>query len=203
MLSMQTVVNQLRTEGYLSDELTDSVLEALFAPDPNAMPWYIRGVVGLSGWIAALFVVGFVVVGLSSVYSVTESATTLVLIGSVLCFAMTMVKRRWLKSIFIGQTSLAINLAGQLLIIAGAGIETEEIIPTAIVTIILQGIMILVFPDSTQRFLSVLMIVGALFAVLITEWEFYKAMHLLIIMLAAISLIIWATRSKIFYSLTI
>jgi len=195
MLSMQTVISQLRTEGYLNNEVTDSELETLLAPDPNTIPWYIRGAVGLSGWIAALFIVGFVIVGLGTMYKFTESALILVLIGTGLCMAMTAVKRYWLESIFIGQTSLAINLAGQLLIIVGVGAETEEIIATAIATIVLQVIMIQIYPDPIQRFLSVLMIVGALF-VLMEEWKFYEAIHLLVIILATISLIIWAVDSK-------
>jgi hypothetical protein len=79
-------------------------------------PWYVRVMLGISGWIGSLFLFGFVGVGFSFVM---KSALAALLVGGLVCaaaFALFRVRR---DSDFVTQFALAVSLAGQLLIVYG------------------------------------------------------------------------------------
>jgi hypothetical protein len=183
---MKTVVEALIAEGYLNAEAPVEVARVL-AAEETSTPWYIQLAVGISAWIAALFIIGFITTGIF----LTESAVAYSVTGLLFCAAAVGVKRFFPRSIFAGQLSLAVSLAGQGLFISGVAIGTEEIIPTALATILLEVALIGLYPGSLHRFISALVIVGALLAIFLVELELYEITHALVIGLASLALLAW------------
>jgi len=80
-----------------------------------ATPWYISLMLGLSGWIAALFMLGFIAAGLEFII---DSEAASISAGSVtLIVAFTFFRRS--NSVFFQQFGLALSFAGQALILFG------------------------------------------------------------------------------------
>ncbi len=79
-------------------------------------PWYIRVMLGFAGWIGSLFLLGFVGAGFAFVM---KSALAALVVGVCIsggAFALFRFKR---ETDFITQFSLAVGLAGQMLLIFG------------------------------------------------------------------------------------
>lgn len=186
MAKLKTVVEALVAEGYLTVEAPVEVARVV-AAEETSTPWYIQLAVGVSAWIAALFIIGFIVTGIF----LTESAVAYSVTGLLFCGAAVGVKRFFPRSIFAGQLTLAVSLAGQGLFISGVGIGTEEIVPTALATILLEAVLIGLYPGNLHRFISALVIVGALLAILLVEAELYESTHILVIGLAGLALLAW------------
>lgn len=77
-------------------------------------PWYVRLMLGVAGWIGALFLLGFVGVGFAFVM---RSATTAFFVGAAVCAGAAVLFRAVPKSDFVSQFGLAVSLAGQALTI--------------------------------------------------------------------------------------
>jgi Domain of unknown function (DUF4401) len=80
-------------------------------PVPRS-PWYVRVMLGVAGWIGALFLLGFVGVGFAVVI---ESATASFVVGVVVCAVAALLLHANPNSDFFGQFGMAISFAGQLL----------------------------------------------------------------------------------------
>jgi uncharacterized membrane protein len=186
MANMKTVIDQLVAERHLNAEAPVEVARIL-AAEETSTPWYIQLAVGISAWIAALFIIGFITTGIF----LTESAVAYSITGLLFCAAAVGVKRFFPRSIFAGQLTLALSLAGQGLFISGVAIGTEATIPTALATILLEVALIVLYPGTLHRFISALVIVGALLAILLVEWELYETTHALVIGLASLALMTW------------
>ncbi|GAB4358804.1 MAG: DUF4401 domain-containing protein [Gammaproteobacteria bacterium] len=78
-------------------------------------PWYVRVMLGVSGWIAALFLLGFVAIGLEFII---DSATASVFVGA-LALAAAFVLFRLASNDFYQQFALAVSFAGQGLVLFG------------------------------------------------------------------------------------
>ena len=76
-------------------------------------PWFVRIMLGIAGWIGALFLLGFVGVGFASIM---ESAAASFILGAITCTAAAMLFRANPHGGFVGQFGLAISVAGQALI---------------------------------------------------------------------------------------
>lgn len=82
------------------------------ATEAAGTPWFVKVLLAFSGWLAALFLFGFVGFGLAFV---VENSTTSLITGSILigaAFAMLRVP----KNDFVEHLALAVSLAGQLLV---------------------------------------------------------------------------------------
>jgi len=102
-----------------SEQLWLNLLEAGLvegtAPDSDNLesPWYVKILLGFSGWLAALFLLGFISFGLDFII---ESRIISVIAGiSMIGGAYTIL--RIPKNEFIEHLTLAISLAGQALIV--------------------------------------------------------------------------------------
>lgn len=92
-------------------------------PDPHEAPWFVRAMLGIAGWLGALFLLGFV----GALFSfVMENSIAAILVGSALCAAMVALFRLFPRGGFIAQFGLAVSLAGQILILIGL-IEFEAL----------------------------------------------------------------------------
>lgn len=186
MAKMKVVLDQLVAEGHLSPTAPAEAAR-LLAGEETATPWYIQAAVGISAWIAAVFIIGFITTGIF----LTESSTVLAITGLVFCGAAGGVKRLFPRSIFAGQLSLAVSLAGQGLFIAGVGSGSESVVTTALATMALEAALIVLYPGTLHRLISSLAIIGAVLVILFVEWELYETAHAVIILLAGLALIAW------------
>jgi uncharacterized membrane protein len=192
----QHPLEQLLAEGHLDPTHQADIDQLLAQSTEDDTPWYIRVAVGLSGWVAACFLLGFVMVGLGTILLMSESGVPLIVCGIIFCGMMIVVKRTFPTALFVGQAALAINLAGQLLIITGVGILTENITGTAIATILVQIGLIFAYPDYLQRVISPLIILGALVMILVGDYELNEAIHGLIFLWGLFALMLHIFDTK-------
>lgn len=101
---------RLGAEGLVEGEMP--------APDRSASPWYVRVMLGIAGWIGALFLLGFV--GAAFAFLMND-ATAALLVGAACCGGAFALFRSFDGNDFAGQFGLAVSLAGQGLMIFGLG----------------------------------------------------------------------------------
>jgi hypothetical protein len=100
--------DRLRAEGLVEGEQPE-------AGRPDS-PWYVRVMLGIAGWIGALFLLGFVGAALAFVM---EGAAIAIVIGAACCGAAFALFRIFDGNDFAEQFALAVSLVGQVLLIIG------------------------------------------------------------------------------------
>jgi len=104
---IEALWEQLQTAGI--------VIGALPSNTDAQSPWYVRAMLGFSGWIAALFLLGFIVIGLEFM---VDGEMAAIISGTImLCIAFAMFRHA--KNNFYEQFALALSFAGQALILFG------------------------------------------------------------------------------------
>ncbi len=188
--TLQRVIDQLISEKYIVAEAETTMAGALTASDTDiGTPWYIRALVGLSGWFAAIFFVGFLFVT-----DIATSEIGAVITGLIFCGVAVGLRRMIAQSVFTSQMTLALSLAGQILFIFGIGQLTDSIPLTAAFTIILEGVLIALYQDKLHRFISGLVIAGAVL-VLFVELDIETMIHIFVIILAIGTVQLWMHES--------
>jgi len=188
--SLRTVVDQLTTEEHLDPDTAAEIFETvstLAAEKSN--PWYIQAIIGIAAWLAAVPFIGF----LSSI-SALESATSMMVLGSFFCIIAVGSRYIVRNSLFVAQLALAFSLAGQILLIGGIEWAADDLRLTALAVIILELILIAVYPDSLHRFLSTIIIPAAIL-LLLFDLEVQEAAHVLIIALGVGAVAVWENES--------
>ncbi len=133
-------------------------------------PWYIRAMLGVAGWIGAMFLLGFVGAAFSIVM---KSAASGLVIGALLCAAATLMFRARPNGDFIGQFALAVSIAGQALICVGFGLLfPSQIAVVAFLIAVLEVGLFLLIPNFLHRVISAAGGAGAL-VVALSIWGFY------------------------------
>jgi len=92
--------------------LRSAGLVAVEMPARTASPWFIRAMLGVAGWIGALFILGFIGTAFEMVMRSAGAATVAALLCSAGAFA---IFRLAGKGDFLAQFGLAIGFAGQIL----------------------------------------------------------------------------------------
>lgn len=187
-MTIQQLLDQLVLSGNFEPDQQPEA-ETVLAAAGRSTPWYIQGLVGISAWIAAIFFIGFLAVA-----GLVDSEEAMIIGGVIFTGAAVGLKWGLPRSIFAGQLALAVGLAGQGLLIAGVGSQTESTAAAAFAAIVLEAVLIVVYRDSFQRLLSTLVIVGAL-VVLLFEWDIQETAHLLIFLVALATILIWDKES--------
>ncbi|MES2070146.1 MAG: DUF4401 domain-containing protein [Pseudomonadota bacterium] len=99
--------------------LVDGELPPASTPTPTQglpSPWYVRVMLGVAGWIGALFLLGFV----GAVFAVVlRSAGASILVGGLACLGAYLIFRAARENDFGTQFGLAASLAGQSLVMFG------------------------------------------------------------------------------------
>lgn len=114
-----------------------------------SMPWFVRVLTGFGAWLASLFLITFLSLG---VLGVGEELGAIVL--GLLLTGGAVLMRRAGNNVFLTQLALSTGLAGQGLFIGGVGILTKSEEAAALATLVLQMVLLFVYPDAIQRFLS-------------------------------------------------
>jgi len=115
-------------------------------------PWYVRAMLGIGGWMGAMFLLGFVGAGFAFVM---KSASAALFVGALLCAAATVMFRVRPNGDFAGQFALAVSVTGQSLI----GLGLVQLLPSRISVIallmaFLQIVLFLLVPNFLHRVLS-------------------------------------------------
>ncbi len=193
MTTMQTVLDQLVAEGQLSPEARATIIPALVAPDDAASPpWYVRALVGISAWIAAVLLIAFLVGGTQ----LLNTAEALIVAGLILCAVAIALRRIVPSSVFGAQLALALSMAGQALFTFGVGDRSNGVLAPVLAIILLEVVLIAIYPDMLHRFLSTVVIVGALVALLL-DWNLPGAVHPLVGLLAAGAVVLWERENAL------
>ena len=99
---------RLRSEGLVEGERPEA--------GRPASPWYVRAMLGVAGWIGALFLIGFV--GAAFAFIMDDAAFAAVA-GAACCAAAMLLFRALDGNDFAEQFGLAVSLVGQVLLIVG------------------------------------------------------------------------------------
>jgi Domain of unknown function (DUF4401) len=115
-------------------------------------PWYISLLLGLSGWIAGLFLLGFVG---AMYFSVTQNAT---IAGVILLISAWALFRVDVEGAFVSQLALALSIAGQFALLYGLSENMTLRRPgdIAAIALILQIALVVVMPSRMHRTMSAL-----------------------------------------------
>ena len=133
----------------------------------GATPWFVRVMLGIAGWIGALFLLGFVGAGFAFVM---ENALASVFVGALACAAAAIVFRTARESDFAAQFGLALSLAGQALLLFGLSRGFERSVASiALVAALQQALLFALVPNFIHRVWCAWTAGGAL-AIACTEW---------------------------------
>lgn len=130
------------------------------AEEVTVTPWYIRTMLGIAGWIGAMFLLGFVGAGFAFVM---ESALAALILGVLLCAAAMFMFRTWPESDFLEQFALAVSISGQVLLAVGLGrlLPAQSALFALVFAVVQAGLFWLV-PNFLHRVLTAGVGAGAL-----------------------------------------
>lgn len=121
---------------------------------PVETPWYVRLLLGVAGWIAALFLLGFVAAGLTWLIESEGACVVGGLLGSAAAWVLL---RKLGHNAFAAQFALAVSFAGQALFAYGVFGLLDESPDSPAVWLILalqQAALVLLMPNTTHRLWS-------------------------------------------------
>jgi hypothetical protein len=99
------------------------------APADARAPWFVRAMLGVAGWIGAMFFLGFAGVGFAFVF---RSGGAALGIGALCCAAAYIIFRRYGRHDLATQFGLAVSIAGQSMFIFGlnesGGFDSDDAI---------------------------------------------------------------------------
>lgn len=191
--TIQDVLTGLEKEGF-----TIQATEAVSATRETR--WYMQGLLGCGGWLAAVFFFVFsgwcLVLTLGGMSEESQALAAMVL--GVLIMGGTIYRRRVESNIFWQQALLACQIAGQLLFAFGLTIFIGTVTQWqsypfsffALCIIALEIIAIVFYGDAILRFLATLVIVAAL-NFIVYDLNLVGGLSILIAGLALLTLVIW------------
>jgi hypothetical protein len=151
--SLREVLTRLQAEGVLPVGAEDQARAVLASRQETTagMPWFVRILAGFGAWMSALFLMAFLSLGV-----VVGGDVGAIVLGLLLCGGTTFLRRRGGSNVFLTQLALATGRAGQGLVIGGVGALDKSVEAAAATTVVLQAVLLFVYPDAIQRFLSTL-----------------------------------------------
>ncbi len=147
--SLGKVLQQLTSESRVPPDFAtkmSATLSSLSTPPA----WYVRMLVAFSAWLATALLLVFV-----WGTRIVETEVGAIIAGCLLIITA-IVLRRHLDTEFFRQIALALSFTGQTLFVFGWGGEFG-VTSASSTAIVLEALLVLVFPDSLHRFISVLL----------------------------------------------
>ncbi|MGQ0658384.1 MAG: DUF4401 domain-containing protein [Chromatiales bacterium] len=130
----------------------------------HASPWYVRAMLGVSGWIGALFLLGFVGFGLD----IFDNEMVAAVVGAGCCAAAAVIFRSGRHHDFASQFGLAVSLAGQVLFVHGVSEWLHGPEPRVFLIIAAFEVALVIFlPNALHRMWSTWAAVIALYFALV------------------------------------
>ena len=132
---------RLRDGGLVEDDMPE-------AGDAR-VPWFVRVMLGIAGWIGALFLLGFVGAGFAFVL---KSSGAAFVVGAGACAVAVAIFRAAPKSDFVAQFGLAVSFAGQaLLVFAAVQWFERSTIGIALFVTLQQALLFILVPNFVHR----------------------------------------------------
>lgn len=148
-----------RTELWQRLEGADLVNGEL--PDAGATPWFVRVMLGIAGWIGALFILGFVGTGFAMVM---QSSGAALVAASICCGGAFAIFRLPSKGDFVSQFGMATGIAGQALFAAAIFQELRgDFFIGYLLFAAVEGGLTLLMPNFVHRIFTTLGGVAALY----------------------------------------
>jgi len=114
-------------------------------------PWYVKTLLAFSGWLAALFILGFIAIGFESIFKDNSAALILGSIMIAAAFAMLRIH----KNEFLEHLALATSLAAQALVVyAIFDMAAHNEIIAWLLVALLQLALLIIMPDFVHRVFS-------------------------------------------------
>lgn len=207
MMSDTMTIGDILDQLGVADDLTDTPEHGDLLLQDNSSPWYIEGLMGCGGWLAAIFIIGLFSTCIFSTWHISDetlSGSLLIVIGAVLTVGtlyLNYITRLTGKpNVFASQLSLAMHLAGHILLLGGINtvfglwrLDGAFIPIMVIVTIALQLLFIRYYADHIFRFISVLVIIAAL-NLLVYDTEYYVGLSIIVTMTGVLVSFLWTDR---------
>lgn len=166
--SFEQLTRWLQSTRYLSAEQAEQLLNAdSAATEPQTetgveRAWYVKLFIGLSAWIAALFLIA----GVSTfALIIMESGLVMTIVGAAILGGALVLKRAQPRSTFWGQFAFALSLTGQAFFFGGVFQILDDFLPQleqgaasllALIVIATQILLLFTFPNTVHRLLSVI-----------------------------------------------
>ncbi len=141
------LLGQLANEGLITAAQLEPAKVAALARRA-ATPWFVRVLIGAGAWVSAMLI--GIVFALMDLF---RSAPALFIFGALL-YAGGAFLRRVVKGDFSVQFSLAAGLAGAGMMIASAGVGSNENAVVVLASFVVSTVTVVVFPDVVMRFLA-------------------------------------------------
>ena len=135
-------------------------------------PWYVRLLIGLSGWLAALFMLGFIGTAFEFVFKNNIAG---IFVGGAMIFVAYLLLLKKSNSDFSSQFALAVSFAGQVLVVFSLDLFQWFRAADSLNWIILGTLQVVLawfMPSSIHRVWSAFAAVMSIIIVL-TIWHFY------------------------------
>jgi len=168
------------------------------AQEPEA-PWYVRAMLGIAGWIAAIMLLATSVAFFGELF---DNATTSAVFGLALCVVSLVIYRSASSGNFARQFAFAFSLTGQAFLIFGlskffgftlsmnAGLYS--LIPVALVTLGLMLPLFLLIPEYLHRIWCAMLAVLAMGFILIV----YSATAYILPIFLGLAAVLWLNELK-------
>jgi hypothetical protein len=147
--SIAEVIEALRARGTIAADAAPPDM-----PDEHR-PWYVLALTGVAGWLAGLFLLGFLGIAFK-----LESKSVLGFLGAGLLGAAWALYYADRRAVFLEQLALALSFAGQAALAWSFIADTNSGLVICITLLVLQLGVLLVIPNKTARSIA------ALFAVI-------------------------------------
>jgi len=148
--SLRDVLSQLQAEGVLASNAQVRADTALASHQDvtTGTPWFVHIFSAFGAWVASLFLLFFITL------MVVASREWGAIILGLLLTAGAIVVRRLGNNVFLAQLALSTGLAGQLLFIGGVGFLADSPKAATAAALGLELVLLFLYPDTIQRFLS-------------------------------------------------
>ena len=189
MDSAQTLWSELRQAGLVWADAPPT--------DADETPWYVRTMLGVAGWIAALFLLGFIGAALAFVM---RSEGAMIGVGLVAIGGAYAIFRAAGKGAFLSQFGFAASVAGQALVIMGlAGTVKPEHAAFWLIVAALEAALAIALPNFVHRVWSAFAAATALTVFLALSHAFFVATGLLsaLVLAAWLGELTWASAHSI------
>jgi hypothetical protein len=142
-MSAAELWQRLQREGAVEGDQPAHVAES---------PWFVRAMLGVAGWIGALFLIGFIGVAFSSAL---DSAATTFILGTACCGGAFALFRGFDGNDFVEQFALAVSIAGQILIGFGlSNVTGNDMAAFFLGLAAVEAILVVLVPNFLHRALS-------------------------------------------------
>ena len=147
-LDPQELLGALQSRGLVSADATLTTTAPVMS---TPRPWYISLLLGVSGWLAGAFMLGFV-----ALLFRPDSAGAAAISGLVLLAAAWGLFKADREGAFTSQLALALSIAGQCLMLFALNEHRHSIAAIAGSAVVLQAVMVLLMPNPLHRTMSTL-----------------------------------------------